>query len=169
VDDQEIQEEEDDDDDDAQNDNLTYDDIPPIKPIEDGKRHTTDPTIWVGVLPDTLTGAVAHESATEILGLLKELGIAGVDVAYRESVAKFLHGPDLFAPASDLDPLKDVIDNLSTPLSLPIAGRKTTMQGTLGCYFRVGNDLYAATARHNVFSLNGDNEEYNYVGTFLST
>jgi len=44
-----------------------------------------------------------------------------------------------------------------------------TMQGTLGCYFRVGDDLYAATARHNVFSLNGDNEEYNYVGTFLST
>jgi hypothetical protein len=111
--------------------------------------------IWVGVLPDTLTGAVAHESATEILGLL---GIASVDV-YRESVAKFLHGPDLFAPVSDLDPLKDVIDNLSTPLSLPIAGRKTTMQGTLGCYFRVGNDLYATTARHNVFPLNGDNEE----------
>jgi len=128
-DDQEIQEEEDEDNDndDTQNDNLTYDNIPPIKPIEDGKRHTTNPTIWVGVLPDTLTGAVAHESATKILGLLKELGIAGVDVAYRESVARFLHGPDLFAPVLDLDPLKDVIDNLSTPLSLPIAGRKTTM------------------------------------------
>ncbi|KIJ11189.1 hypothetical protein PAXINDRAFT_177375 [Paxillus involutus ATCC 200175] len=166
-DDQEIQEEEDEDedDDDAQNDdNLTYDDIPPIKPIEDGKRHTTNPTIWVGVLPDTLTGAVAHESATEILGLLKELGIAGsVDVAYRESVAKFLHGPDLFAPVSDLNPCKDIIDNLSTPLSLPIAGRKMKMQGTLGFYFRVRNDLYAATACHNVFPLNRDNEEYNYV------
>ena len=60
MDDQEIQEEEDDDDDDAQNDNLTYDDIAPIKPIEEGKRHTTDPTIWVGVLPDTLTGAVTR-------------------------------------------------------------------------------------------------------------
>lgn len=85
------------------------------------------------MLPYTLTGAIAHESATEILGLLKELGIAGgVDVTYRESVAKFLHGPDLIAPVSDLDPLKDVIDDLSTPLSLPIAGRKTKMQGTLG-------------------------------------
>ncbi|KAH9180783.1 hypothetical protein EDB89DRAFT_2062445 [Lactarius sanguifluus] len=136
-DDQEIQEEEDDDDNDVQNDNLTYDDIPLIKP--------------------------AHRSATEILGLLKELGIAGVDVAYRESVAKFLHAPGLFAPASDLDPLKDVIDNLSTPLSLPIAGRKTPMQGTLCCYFRVGNNLYATTARHNVFPLSGDNKEYNYV------
>ncbi|KAH9079655.1 hypothetical protein EDB83DRAFT_2514163 [Lactarius deliciosus] len=99
MDDQEIQEEEDDDDDDAQNDNLTYDDIPLIKPIEYGKRHTTNPTIW-------------------------ELGIAGVDVAYRESVAKFLHATGLFSPASDLNPLKNVIDNLSTPLSLPIAGRQ---------------------------------------------
>lgn len=122
-------------------------------------------------MPNTLTGAVAHESAAEILGLLKEFGIAGVDVAYRESVTKFLHGPDLFAPVSDLDPLKDVIENLSTPLSLPIAGQKTTMQGTLCCYFRVRNDLYAATARHNVFPLNDlkDNEEYNYVGTFFCT
>ena len=85
--------------------------------------------IWVGVLPGTLTGAVAHESATDILGLLKELGIVGVDVAYRESVAKSLLGPNIFAPVSDLDPLKDVIDNLSTPLSLPIAGRRTTDAG----------------------------------------
>ncbi|KAH8991832.1 hypothetical protein EDB83DRAFT_2534913 [Lactarius deliciosus] len=171
MDDQEIQEEEDDDDDDAQNDNLTYDDIPLIKPIEYGKRHTTNPTIWVGVLPDTLTGMVAHESATEILGLLKELGIAGVDVAYRESVAKFLHATGLFAPASDLNPLKNVIDNLSTPLSLPIAGRKTPMQGTLCCYFRVGNNLYATTAPHNMFPLSGDNKEYNYVdgGCHLSS
>ncbi|KIM25253.1 hypothetical protein M408DRAFT_331350 [Serendipita vermifera MAFF 305830] len=162
-DDQEIQEEEDDDDDDDAQKDFSYDDIPPIKPIEDGKRHTTNPTVWVAVLPDTLTGAVAQESAIEILGLLKELGIAsGVDVVYRESVTKFLYGPGLFAPVSDLDPLKDVVDDLSTPLSLPIAGRKTKMQGTLGCYFRVGNDLYAITARHNVFPLKGDNEEYNY-------
>jgi len=52
-----------------------------------------------------------------------------------------LHGPDLFAPVSDSDSLRDVIDNLSTPLSLPIAGWKTTIQGTLGCCFRVGDDL----------------------------
>lgn len=43
------------------------------------------------------------------------------------------------------------------------------MQGTLGFYFRAGDGLYAVTARHNVFSLSGDNEEYNYVGTFFST
>ena len=60
----------------------------------------------------------------------------------------FLHG--LFTSVSDLDLLKDVIDNLFTPLSLPIAGWKTTMQGTFYCYFRVGNNLYGVTANHNV-------------------
>ena len=167
--DQEIQEEEDnqdDDEEDTQNHNLAYEDIPTIKPVEEGKRHTTNPTVWVGVLPDTLTSAVAQESAAGILALLEELGIAGVDVAYRESVAKFLGGPGLLAPVSDLNPLKDFIDNLSTPLSLPIAGRRTTMQGTLGFYFRAGGHLYAATARHNLFPLDGDNEEYQYIGMF---
>ena len=87
-DNQEIQEEEEDgDDDDVQN---YDDDYPLIEPIEYGQRNTTNLTIWVGVLPDSLTGAVAHESATEIFGLPKELDIAGVDVAYRMSVAKFL-------------------------------------------------------------------------------
>lgn len=56
-------------------------------------------------MPDTLTGAVAYESATDILGLLKELDIAQT----------------LLAPVWDLHPLKNFIDNLSTPLSLPIA------------------------------------------------
>jgi hypothetical protein len=123
-------------------------------------------TIWVGVLPDTLTGEVAHDSATEILELLKQHDITGVDVAYRESVVKFSHGPDLFAPVFDFDPLKDIIGNLSTPTSLPIAGLKTKMQGTLGHYFRIGNDLYATTARHVLFKSYESNGEYKYVGMF---
>lgn len=59
-------------------------------------------------------------------------------------------------------------DNLSTQLSLPIAGLKTKMQGTLGFYFRIGEDLYAVTARHVLFNLNESKYEYHYVGTFLS-
>ena len=118
------------------------------------------------MLPGTLTGTVAHESAAEILELLEQRGVTGVDVAYRESVAGLSRGPDLFAPVSDYDPLKGVIDNLSTPLSLPIAGRDTTMQGTLGFYFRVENELYAATARHVLFTDEEGNSTYKYVGTF---
>ena len=34
-----------------------------------------------------------------------------VDVAYRESVARGFSSPELFAPVSDLDPFKAVIDS----------------------------------------------------------
>ena len=61
------------DNDNVQNDNLTYDDIPLVKPIKYGKCYTTNPMIWVGVLPDTLTGAVAHESAAETLSFLNDI------------------------------------------------------------------------------------------------
>ncbi|KAG9078854.1 hypothetical protein FRC06_008135 [Ceratobasidium sp. 370] len=163
--DQEIVEEEDDNDDDAkEEEKVDYDDIQPIKPVEDGVRHYTNPTIWVGVLPETLTGALAHESANDIRAYLAELQVENIDIAYRESISKALlgHGPALFPPVEDCDALKDVIDNVSVPLSLPIAGRKTKMQGTLGPYFRVGNKLYAITARHNLFLLNGDNAEFRH-------
>jgi hypothetical protein len=48
---------------------------------------TTPVTIWVGVLPNTLTGEVAFKSSIDILDLLKEHGISNLDVVYRESVA----------------------------------------------------------------------------------
>ena len=169
--DQEIEEEDDNDDegDAEEEEDVTYDDIPTIQPVEYGERHYTNPTIWIGVLPETLTGAVAHESSKDICAFLDSLQVQNVDIAYRESVYKTLpgHGPALFPPVEDGDPLKDVINNVSVPLSLPIAGRRTTMQGTLGPYFRVGDKLYAITVRHNVFSPNGDNELYKYHGTFL--
>ena len=130
---------------------------------------TTPVTIWVGVLPDTLTGEVAFHSSNDILDLLKEHGISDVDVAYRESVARGFSGPELFAPVSDLDPLKAVIDPVTTALGLPIAGLKTLKsQGTMGFYFRVGKDLYAVTARHVLFPEDEGNNLYSYVGTFFS-
>ncbi|TFY57033.1 hypothetical protein EVG20_g8701 [Dentipellis fragilis] len=142
--------------DDSQEDgnDLRYEDIPDIEPVEYGNRYTTPPTIWIGVLPDTLHAELAHETALEILGIFKQHNVSDVDVAFRESVAGFFHGPvpALFGPVSDLDALNDVVDNVSTPLSLPIFGLRTKMQGTLGFYFRVGNDLYAVTARHVLFN-----------------
>jgi len=130
---------------------------------------TTPVTIWVGVLPDTLTGEVAFHSSDDILDLLKEHEIFDIDVAYRESVARGFSGPDLFAPVSDLDPLKAVIDPVTTALGLPIAGLKTLQsQGTLGFYFKVGKDLYAVTARHVLFPEDEGNNLYSYVGTFSS-
>ncbi|KAI1791811.1 hypothetical protein LXA43DRAFT_1136373, partial [Ganoderma leucocontextum] len=125
---------------------------------------TTPITIWVGVLPDTLTGEVAFHSSNDILDLLNEHGISDIDVAYRESVARGFSGPGLFAPVSDLDPLKAVIDPVTTALSLPIAGLKTLQsQGTMGFYFRASKDLYAVTARHVLFPEDEGNNPYSYV------
>ncbi|KAF8884562.1 hypothetical protein CPB84DRAFT_1816945 [Gymnopilus junonius] len=163
--DKEIEEEDDDDDDDAMEEkDVTYDDIAPIKPVEDGERYYTNPTIWIGIVPETLTGAVAHESSKEIRAFLDSLQVKNVDIAYRESVYKTLagHGPALFPPVEDGDPLQDLIDNVSVLLSLPIAGRKSSIVGTLGPYFRAGNKLFAITARHNVFLPSGDNLTYRY-------
>ena len=127
--------------------------------------------IWVGILPDTLTGEVAFHSSNNILELLKEHCISNIDVAYRESVARGFSGPELFAPVSDLNPLKAVIDPVTTALGLPIAGLKTLKsQGTMGFYFRVGKNpsLYAVTACHVLFPEDEGNDLYTYVGTLYS-
>jgi hypothetical protein len=131
---------------------------------------TTPVTIWMGVLPDTLTGEVAFHSSNDILDLLKEHEISDIDVAYRESVARGFSGPELFAPVSDFDPLKAVIDPLTTALGLPVAGLKTLKsQGTMGFYFRVGRDLYAVTTRHVLLPEDEGNNSYSYVGAFSSS
>jgi hypothetical protein len=130
---------------------------------------TTPVTIWVGVLPNTVTGEVAFHSSNDILDLLMEHGISDVDVAFCESVARHFSGPELFAPISDLDPLLAIIDPVTTALGLPIAGLKTLHnQGTMGFYFRVGKDLYAVTARHVLLPEDQeDNAPYSYVGMFF--
>ncbi len=123
----------------------------------------------MGVLPDTLTSEVAFQSSNDILDLLKKHGIFDVDVAYRESVVRDYSGPELFAPVRDCDPLKAVIDPVTTSISLPIAGSKTlNRQGTMGFYFRVRQDLCAVTARHVLFPEDQGNTLYSYVGMFPS-
>ncbi|CAA7258758.1 unnamed protein product [Cyclocybe aegerita] len=139
-------EDEEDQEDQDDQDNVNYDDIAPIKPVMGGTVYTTPATIW------------AYDFSMDILDLPKQYNITDVDVAYRESEVKFLGGPELFAPVSDLDPLKDVIG-----LSTPVTGLQTRMQGTLEFYFRIGEDLYAVTSRHILFKDNEDNVEYNSV------
>ena len=130
---------------------------------------TTPVTIWVGVLPNTLTGEVASHSSNDILNLLKEHFISDVDVAYRESVVTDFSGPELFAPVWHFDPLKAVIDPVTNALGLPIADLGTLEnQGTMGFYFRAGKDLYAVTARHVLFPEDEGNNPYSYAGTFFS-
>lgn len=80
--DREIEEEEEE----EQKEYLTYDDIPFIQPVEYGERHYTNPTIWIGVVPGTLTGATAQKSSKDIRAFLDSLQVQNIDIAYRESV-----------------------------------------------------------------------------------
>ncbi|KAG2075854.1 hypothetical protein BDR04DRAFT_1210431 [Suillus decipiens] len=125
---------------------------------------TTPIMIWVGVLPDTLTGEVASKSSINILNLLREHGISDLNVVYHELVAKGSSGPELFTPISDLNPLKAIFNPVTTALGLPIAGLKMLYsQGTMGFYFKLGQDLYAITAHHVLFPENKGNNTYSYI------
>ncbi|KAH6899088.1 hypothetical protein BKA70DRAFT_1527182 [Coprinopsis sp. MPI-PUGE-AT-0042] len=52
-----------------------------------------------------------------------------------------------FRPVEDDDPLKDIIQNVSVFLSLPITGCHASTNHTLGPLFRVGDKLLAITTR----------------------
>ncbi|OJT09444.1 hypothetical protein TRAPUB_14075 [Trametes pubescens] len=139
-----------------------YDELPHFKKFD--KVHTTPATIWIGVMPNTTTAEQAYHSSRDILDLLSQHSITGVEIAYRESEVTFSGGPALFAPPRRyLDPLKDVIDNLSSALSVPIAPLREDTQGTLGFYFKAGNELYGVTTRHVLFKDYEPNIEYNYI------
>ncbi|KAF9522387.1 hypothetical protein CPB83DRAFT_911377 [Crepidotus variabilis] len=120
--------------------------------------------LTVGVLPNTLTGEKAFHSSHDILNLLKEHGIFNIDAAYRESVVRGFSGPELFAPVSNSNPLKNVINPVTTALGLPIAGLQTLKSpGTMGFYFKVSDVLYGVTAHHVLFPEDQGNNEYSYV------
>lgn len=128
-----------------------------------GKDVTSPVTLWIGVRPDSTNGDVAFDCAQDIFKLLKGYDVDDVEIAYRESEARALAGPILYAPVNDVHPLKSVIDCLTTALSLPIAGSKTLhMQGSLGFYFKIGEDLYGVTARHVLFPDTEGNDAYSY-------
>ncbi|KAL1747329.1 hypothetical protein HDZ31DRAFT_61386 [Schizophyllum fasciatum] len=138
---------------------------PAKPPAEDGERVYSNATIWIGALPETLTGARAFELTTQLRAYLDDLHLTErVDIAFRESVARSYlgNGPALYSPAETNDPLQAFIDNVSVVHSLTISGRKTTMQGTLGPFFQHGGKLYALTCRHNLFMPDDGNAEYRY-------
>lgn len=153
----------DDDDDDTDSEDF-HSNFPLSQRHEDGTRYYTNPTIWIGVLPDTLTTATAYESSMDIVTFLDSLHVQNVDIAYRESVYRTMSGPPLFRPARNS--LRRVIDNVSVALSIPIADGMTGAQGTLGPYFHASDKLYAITSRHIFFDVNKDDQSYKYNGMF---
>ena len=154
------------DDSDEEIDISEYDKIAPITPVEDGDRFVSNPTVWIGVLPVSLTATGAHDAAKGIRDYLNGFQAGNIDIAFRENIFKISVGPALYRSVEDGDALQPVIGNVSVALSLSIQAFKTSVQGTLGPYFRVGNKLYAITVRHNVLTLDDDNAEYRYNRTF---
>jgi hypothetical protein len=51
--------------------------------------------LWIGVLPDTLVGEDAFNSANGLLELLERYGITDVDIEYRQSVYRRTVDPPL--------------------------------------------------------------------------
>ena len=136
--------------------------LPVAKKQEEGKREYTNATVWIGILADTLDYTRAIEMLTKIRSFINKVSTVNVNVAFRESMAQPLVTQALYPPAEFGDYLREFIDNVSVALSLPIAGRRTDMQGTMGPYFQWNGDLYALTARHNLFLSNDGNTEYVY-------
>lgn len=140
---------------------------------EQETRYVTPATIWVGVLPNSTSGARAQLVTQDILGVLQDFDVHDVDIAWRESQHDLLSSePPLYPPASRFNRLRllrGFIDPVSTSLSLPIAHAKNASQwGSLGFYFEAGEKLYAVTARHVLFKdVRGNNEPYKYIGMFF--
>ncbi|EJU03122.1 hypothetical protein DACRYDRAFT_88149 [Dacryopinax primogenitus] len=140
-----------------EDDEDAYDSFAPVKPVEGGEQYFTNPTIWIGVFPESLTGLRAFEVAEKIRAFLDALKVKEVDIAFRESIARSIvgNGPALYPPVESGDPLEEFIDSVSVPLSIPISG-------TLGPYFQHNGKLYAITARHNLFLAADGNAPYRY-------
>lgn len=130
---------------------------------------TTPVTIWVGVLPDTLTGEITFKSSNDILDLLKEHGISDINIVYHELVARSSSGPKLFAPALDHNPLKAIIHPMTTTLSLSIAGLKHSIARaqwvSTSKWVRI---CMLSPACHILFPENLGNNTYTYVDMFFS-
>lgn len=124
----------------------------------------SNPTLWIGVKPDTLTALGARDVARKIRTLLDGLEVGRVDIAFRERDAQLSAKP-LSAPVHNGHDLEPVIHQSSAALSLYIADLDGHMAGTCGPYFRAGGKLYAMTARHVLFTWNESQTEYRCHGS----
>ncbi|KAJ3765566.1 hypothetical protein FB446DRAFT_677207 [Lentinula raphanica] len=122
---------------------------------------TSNVTIWIGVLPNSTNADAASNCAKDIIDFLDHNKINDIDVAFRESEAYLLTRPILYTSVKDVYERDNVFDWLGTPLSFPIAGLSTpNKEGSLGCYFKIGEDLYGVTARHVLFQPGEGNNLY---------
>ena len=142
------------------------------------------PTVlWIGVMPQSLSGKDAHTAAAGCLELLESFKITDVEVEFRESVFVRSARPKLLKSGGELyrgrmgvsDPLSiNPIDGIRVPLTpslgLQIAVRATPyVEGTGGLYISEGSNsdkVYILSTRHVVFPPNAwNNELYNNMNS----
>jgi len=115
--------------------------------------------LWIGVLPESLSGGDGIVVACKCKDLLEEHGIADLDVEIRESVVTRMTrsvGPKLLNSIDDdSHPTVDLRDSLTTTLGLPICAQATPWaEGTGGFFIGEGTGskrLLLVTARHVIF------------------
>ncbi|KAF8844164.1 hypothetical protein BDN67DRAFT_987988 [Paxillus ammoniavirescens] len=130
-----------------------------VRFIKVGEGETVGPIVlWIGVAPETLFGEDAHTLANGCPDLLKEFGITGVEVEYRESIYTQSAGPALLKPVSNAHLTVDVRGPFTPALGLSIAAQATSHAERLGgFYLAEGGDskkVLLVTARHVLFPPN---------------
>jgi hypothetical protein len=127
--------------------------------------------IWISVYPDSTSADTAHEVSQEILRLLTDNGVDGVDVEWSEGVTSRLAAPALLPVVSKCNATAHVRRHLTTALSIPIAAAEMAekdSQGTGGFYFhenlsKDGNpsDKVLAVTNHHVLC-EVDDKKYDF-------
>ena len=144
-----------------------------------GQDKDPGPTVlWIGVMPQSLSGKDAHAAAVGCLELLESYKITDVEVEFRESIFARSARPKLLESGGELNMMVDrsgpissnPIDSVRVPLTpslgLQIAARATPyVEGTGGLYISEGSNsdkVYILSTRHVVFPPNAwNNELYN--------
>lgn len=99
---------------------LKWTSIDPVRFAEVGKE--AGPLfLWVGVMPRTLSRKDAEDAAVRCKQILAESRIAGVEIAFRESVFTRSAGPQLLNHVPSVDPTADVRGSFTPALGLSIA------------------------------------------------
>ncbi|KAI6006447.1 hypothetical protein EDC04DRAFT_3123797 [Pisolithus marmoratus] len=113
--------------------------------------------LWIGVMPQSLSGDYGLYVTSKCQQLLRNHNITDVDVEIRESVVTRSAGPKLLHPSHSANPTVDVREPLTPTLGLPICSQSTpSAEGTGGFFITEGGNtskLLLVTARHVVFPL----------------
>lgn len=144
-----------------------------VRFIKVSKGETVGPVVlWIGVIPDTLLGEDARNSAHECLDLFKGFDITDVEVEYRESIYTQSAGPQLLEPTFYLNPNVDLRGPLTPTLGLSIAAKDTPgAEGTGGLYLAEGGDskkVLLVTAHHVLFPSTEEKPDISYTNTNTS-